>query len=173
MRIRRALPFALALALSPLFGCATIVNGSHQTIHVETDPPGATVTALGESHTSPVDLVLPRREKNVEITVEKAGYVTKRIPLARKTSPSTWLNLLAIPAGAGVGAATYSSGSSDWFRVNQAESAAGGALVGGALSGLGFAIDASSGAIHRFDPPAIAVKLEPNASGAPRVGAIP
>jgi hypothetical protein len=161
MRIRRALPFVFTLALFPLFGCATIMNGSHQTIHVETDPPGATVTVLGERYTSPFDLVLPRRSDGVELVIEKAGYLPKKIPLARRTSANTWFNLLAIPIGAGIGAASYSSNSDDWFHVNQSASIAGSALVGGAVSGLGFAIDASSGAIHRFDPPAIAVRLEP------------
>ena len=156
---RRAFPLALPLALAPLAGCATILNGSQQTIHVETDPPGATVTALGESHTNPVDLVLPRKEKNLEVIVEKEGYVTKRIPLARKTSANSWLNLLAIPAGAAIGAGSYSS-SSGSFGLDQSASTAAGAVAETAVSGLGFVIDASSGAIHRFDPPAIAVKLE-------------
>jgi hypothetical protein len=157
MWTRRAFP--LALALAPLAGCATVLNGSHQTIHVETDPPAATVTALGESHTSPVDLVLPRKEKSIEVVVEKEGYVAKRIPLARKTSANKWLNFLAIPAGAAIGAASYSP-TSGWFSLDRSASTAVGAVVGAAVSGLGFVIDASSGAIHRFDPPAIAVRLE-------------
>jgi hypothetical protein len=169
MRIRRALPIVFVLAFSPLSGCATIINGSHQTIHVETDPAGATVTVLGERYTSPFDLVLPRRSDGVELVIDKAGYLPKTIPLARRTSASTWLNLLAVPAGAGIGAASTSSSSSDWFHVNQSASIAGGALVGGAVSGLGFAIDASSGAIHRFDPPAIAVRLEPEPPAPPPV----
>ena len=91
--------------------------------------------------------------------VEKEGYVTKRIPLARKTSANSWLNLLAIPAGAAIGAGSYSS-SSGSFGLDQSASTAAGAVAETAVSGLGFVIDASSGAIHRFDPPAIAVKLE-------------
>ena len=100
MRIRRALPFAFILALSPLaHGCATILNGPNQTIHVETDPPGATVTVAGESHTSPVDLVLKRATKGLVVVIEKEGYVTRKVPLERGASPSTWINFVGLPAG--------------------------------------------------------------------------
>lgn len=158
MRTRRALPFALALALAPLGGCATILNGSRQTIHVETDPPGATVTVAGERHTSPVDLVLPRKAEGLEVVVEKEGYVTKRVPVGRRTSGNTWLNFLGIPAGAAAGAAIGASSGTGW---NQFENGGTGALVGAAaLTGIGFVVDAGSGALYRLDPPAIAVKLE-------------
>lgn len=159
MRIRTLLPFAIAFALGPLAGCATVLNGSRQTIHVETDPPGATVTVAGERHTSPVDLVLPRKAEDLEVVVEKEGYVAKRIPLVRKTSGNTWLNFVGIPVGAAAGG---SIGASSGSGFNQFDNGATGVLIGAAaVTGLGFAVDAGTGAIHRFDPPAIAVRLDP------------
>jgi hypothetical protein len=160
MRIRRALPFAFALALSPLLlGCATVLHGTRQTVHVETDPPGATVTVLGERHTSPVDVVLPRKSENLEVVIEMDGYVTKRIPLVRKVAGGTWLNFLGLPAGAVAGAAI---GANHSGTATEFQNGATGMAVGAfALTGLGFAVDAGTGAMYRLDPPAIAVKLEP------------
>ncbi len=160
MRIRRALPLAFVLALSPLFGCATIAHGNHQTVHVETDPPGATFTLLGKSYTTPVDVEVPRKSKDVELVLEKDGYAVKRVALARKRSSSTWANLFWIPAGAGIGALA-ASGSSGWFRPTPGESAAGGAVAGAIVSGVGLIVDGASGATYGFDPPFIAVRLEP------------
>lgn len=160
MRIRRALPLALAVAFAPFWGCATVVNGNSQTIHVETDPPGATVSVGGERHTSPVDLVIPRKSKDVEIVIEKEGWITKRIPLLRKLSATTWWNLTWIPVGAGIGAVTYSTGSG-WFQPSQAETAGAAAVAGALVAGTGFLIDGASGANWRFEPPAVIVKLEP------------
>jgi hypothetical protein len=167
MRIRRALPFAQALALFPLLsGCATIAHGNHQTVHVETDPPGATFTLLGKTYTTPVDVEVPRKAKDVEVVLGKDGYAVKRVALARKRSSATWANLLWIPAGAGIGALA-ASGSSEWFAPTPGESAAGGAVAGAIVSGVSLIVDGASGANYGFDPPFIAVKLEPAPSAAP------
>jgi len=165
MRCRRPPLLALAIALAPLFGCATILNGPNQTIHVETDPPGATVTVGSERHTSPVDLVLKRASRDLVVVIEKDGYVTRKVPLERGASPNTWINFVGLPAGLVAGAAIGGNQSSDsWEEVSHG--AVG--LVIGALvvPGVMFAVDAASGAIHRLDPPFIAVKLEPAAPAA-------
>jgi hypothetical protein len=159
MRIRCALPFAFALSLSPLLGCATLVNGGRQTIHVETDPPGATVTVAGERQTSPVDLVLSRRTEDAEVLIEKDGYVAKKISLTRSASRNTWLNFIGLPAGAVAGAAIGGNGKSG---LDELGNGVAGMVIGAfVLPGVLFAVDASTGAIHRLDPPAIAVRLEP------------
>lgn len=164
MRIRRALPFGFAFALSPLFGCATILNGPNQTIHVETDPSGATVTVAGESHTSPADLVLKRASKDLVVVIEKDGYVTRKVPLARGASRNTWLNFVGLPAGAVAGAAIGAQNSQGLDEISSgATGLAIGALV---VPGVLFAVDGASGSIHRLDPPFIAVKLEPVAPAA-------
>jgi hypothetical protein len=166
MRIRRAVPLALALAAAPLGGCATIAHGSRQTVHVETDPPGATVTVAGERHTSPVDLVLPRKSEGLEVLIEKDGYVPKKIPLVRKTAGSTWFNFFGVPIGSAAGGAIAASRSSSDLSAG-IENTAGG-MIGGAVlvTGAFFVVDAASGAMHRLDPPALAVRLEPVAPAA-------
>lgn len=160
MRHRRPPLLALAVAMSPLLGCATILNGPNQTIHVETDPPGATVTVGSERHTSPVDLVLKRATKGLVVVIEKDGYVTRKVPLERGASPNTWINFVGLPAGLVAGAAIGGNQSSDAYEElsNGATGLVIGALV---VPGAMFAVDAASGSIHRLDPPFIAVKLEP------------
>lgn len=161
MRTRRALPFAFVLALSPsLLGCATIAHGSRQTVHVETDPPGATFALLGKRYTTPVDVQIPRKTQDVELVLEKDGYAVKRVALARKRSSTTWANLLWIPAGAGAGALA-ASGSSGWFAPTPGEAVAGGAVAGALVSGVALLVDGASHANYEFDPPFIAAKLEP------------
>jgi hypothetical protein len=165
MRIRRALPFAFVLALSPLFGCATILNGPNQTIHVETDPPGATVTVGSERHTSPVDLVLERASKGLVVVIEKDGYVTRKVTLERGASPNTWINFVGLPVGLVAGAAIGGNQSSNSYE--EFSNGATGLVIGAlAVPGVMFAVDAASGSIHRLDPPLIAVKLEPAAPAA-------
>lgn len=159
MRIRRTRNLALALALFPLFGCATILNGPNQTIHVETDPPGATVTVAGERHTSPVDLVLKRSSKDLVVVIEMEGYVTRKVALERGASPNTWINFVGLPAGVVAGAAIGAQNSEGW---NELSSGATGLVIGAlVVPAAMFAVDGASGAIHRLDPPFIAVKLEP------------
>ena len=168
MRTRRALPFAFVLAFSPFLpGCATILNGPNQTIHVETDPPGATVRVAGETHTSPVDLVLKRAAKGLVVVIEKEGYVTRKVPLERGASPNTWINFVGLPAGLVAGAAIGAQNSEGLDEISSgATGLAIGALV---VPSAMFAVDAASGSIHRLDPPLIAVKLEP----APPPAALP
>jgi len=161
MRIRRSLPFAFVLALSPLlFGCATILNGPNQTIHVDTDPPGATVTVAGERHTSPVDLVLKRATKGLVVVIEKEGYVTRKVPLERGASPNTWINFVGLPAGVVAGAAIGGNQSSNWSE--ELDNGITGLVIGAlVVPGIMFGLDAATGSIHRLNPPLIAVKLEP------------
>jgi hypothetical protein len=161
MRIRRAFPFAFVLALSPLAqGCATILNGPNQTIHVETDPPGATVTVAGESHTSPVDLVLRRASSGLVVVIEKKGYITRNVPLERNSSPNTWINFVGLPAGVVAGAAIGGNQSSNWSE--EVDNGITGLVIGAlVVPGIMFGVDAATGSIHRLNPPFIAVKLEP------------
>jgi hypothetical protein len=160
MRLRRPPLLALAVALAPLFGCATILNGPNQTIHVETDPPGATVTVAGETHTSPVDLVLKRATKGLVVVIEKEGYVSRKVALERGASGNTWINFVGLPVGLVAGAAIGGNQSNNSYEElsNGATGLVIGALV---VPGVMFAVDGASGSIHRLDPPFIAVKLEP------------
>lgn len=75
---RRAACACVALsAVLTLPGCATIVNGKEQTIHIETEPPGAQLTILpiGERYRSPADVEL-KRLYVYTVRAEYPGYET-------------------------------------------------------------------------------------------------
>ncbi|HEX7614116.1 MAG TPA: hypothetical protein VF554_02455 [Thermoanaerobaculia bacterium] len=156
----RPLGVALLLVLSPLLpGCATVIHGTRQDVRVETDPPGATASAGDQKITTPGVLKLKRKEKALEIVVEKAGYETRRVALTRKDSGWDWLNTIGIPVGIGTGGAIGHRSDSGFLAF---EGAATGALIGGVvLSGAGFLIDNGNGAAYKLDPPLVVLRLEP------------
>ncbi len=152
------MPFLLVLA--PLLsGCATVIHGTRQDVRVETDPSGATASAGDQKITTPGVLRLKRKEKALEIVVEKEGYETRRVALTRKDSGWDWLNAIGIPVGIGVGGAIGHRSDSGFLAF---EGAATGAIIGGAaLSGAGFLIDNGNGAAYKLDPPLVVLRLEP------------
>ncbi len=77
-------------------GCATIVHGKRQTIHVETNVPGVTVTTNRSSEPliTPADLVL-KRKTDYDLTFEKAGYKTQRKQVDQDISGWFWMNILS------------------------------------------------------------------------------
>ena len=156
----RPLGMSALLVLAPfLSGCATVIHGTHQDVRVETDPPGATAWAGGQRITTPGVLNLKRKEKALEIVVEKEGYETRRVAMTRKDSGWDWLNTIGIPAGIGVGGAIGHRSDSGFLAF---EGAATGAVIGGAvLSGAGFLIDNGNGAAYKLDPPLVVLRLEP------------
>jgi hypothetical protein len=156
---RRPLGGLLFVALAPLAsGCATVIHGTRQNVRVETDPPGATASAGDQRITTPGVLKLKRKEKALEIVVEKEGYETRRVALTRKDSGWQWLNMIGIPAGIVAGASVGHTNDEGL----DFSGAATGAVVGGVvLSGAGFLIDYGDGAAYKLDPPLVVVRLEP------------
>ena len=156
----RPLGMPLLLVLAPLLsGCATVINGTHQNVRVETDPPGATASAGDQKITTPGVLKLKRKEKALEIVVEKEGYETRRVALTRRESGLEWLNTIGIPGGIAVGAAVGHRSDSGFLDF---QGAATGAVIGGVvLSGAGFLIDYGDGAAYKLDPPLVVLRLEP------------
>jgi hypothetical protein len=157
----RLLPAFLLFGLTT--GCATVVHGVHQEIRVETDPPGATASAEGQTITTPGALRLHRSAKDLEVVVEKEGYVTRRVALSRKTSGAVWGNLGFIPFGAAAGAAigsTTTKDSSKWF--SELEGGTYGVFVGGLVApAAAIAVDYATGGAYKLDPPTIVLRLEP------------
>ena len=156
----RSLGMSLLLVLAPLLsGCATVIHGTLQDVRVETDPPGATASVGDQKITTPGVLKLKRKEKALEIVVEKRGYETRRVALTRKDSGWDWLNAIGIPVGIVVGGAIGHRSDSGFLAF---EGAATGAVIGGvALSGAGFLIDNGDGAAYKLDPPLVVLRLEP------------
>ena len=138
MRLLRLLPALLPLALGT--GCATVLHGSHQKVPVETDPPGATASADGQTITTPGVLKLERRRKIVVVIVEKEGYISRRLALSRR----------------------------EWGleRTNWAFGLVGGTLTSSfagvvALPLVAVGIDYATGAAYRLEPSKIVLRLEP------------
>jgi hypothetical protein len=75
---------AALVAVAFLQGCATMMNGTTQTVRIETDPPGATLTILpdGVQAVSPAEIELGRKAfRTIEVRLD--GYEVTRIYLDR------------------------------------------------------------------------------------------
>lgn len=66
----------LATAGLLLSGCATLIHGSHQTIPITTDPPGAQLSIGGSQYVTSADVSLAR-DQEYQAVVTKPGYVCK------------------------------------------------------------------------------------------------
>lgn len=88
-----------ALALAAASGCATIVNGTRQTVEFQSNPAGATVLVDGRYlGGTPVAAEL-ERDKNHHVRIGLPGYLTFDMLLERRTSGWAWGNLLLGSAG--------------------------------------------------------------------------
>jgi hypothetical protein len=64
---------AFAAAGLLLNGCATLIHGSHQTIPITSDPPGAQLNIGGSQYITPADVSLAR-DQEYQAVVTKPGY---------------------------------------------------------------------------------------------------
>jgi len=95
----RILPFLLcSCLLLNGYGCATLMNGKHQTISLETTPPGAMVKLEDREFSSPLKLELRRSVMNKTFEISKEGYMPKSVTLRSKKSGWTTGNLLLLLA---------------------------------------------------------------------------
>lgn len=90
----------LSLSMAFLFllqsGCASIVGGKYETVHIETTPAGANVRTERDDKQgiSPTDISLKRKNEH-EIIIEKEGFKTKRIVVDTDLRGWFWMNLLS------------------------------------------------------------------------------
>ena len=86
----------LVAVLTLQTGCASIVGGKHQSVHVETNPPGASIKTFREdaSGISPTDFVLKRKREH-QLIIEKAGYKTKKVFVENEIRGWFWMNMLS------------------------------------------------------------------------------
>ncbi len=84
-----------ALFIGAMSGCSTIINGTTQDVSVSSDPPGARVTADGNSvGVTPVVLDLKRKDNHI-ITVSMEGFHTEQIAVTKVLSGAVAGNILA------------------------------------------------------------------------------
>ena len=73
-------------------GCATLISGTHQTVRVDSYPPGAHVTFGDQTGITPVSFVADKkRDDAVRIS---QGPDTRVVVLKRSLDPMTLLNLI-------------------------------------------------------------------------------
>ena len=84
----------IAAGLVVLYGCATVINHTTQSVFLQTDPPGATATIDGAKQVAtPVSIKL-KRGKDHMITFDKPGYKTTTITIDREMSGWVWGNIV-------------------------------------------------------------------------------
>lgn len=159
MRRLRLLPPLLFSCLAT--GCATVIHGVHQDVRVETNPPGATASVNGQTITTPGVLKLRRKEKTLEVLVEKEGYASRRVTLTRKESGLIWANMGFLPVGFYAGASIGASTSTNSFGTAFEHMGTGGVVGGVTLPLAAIGLDHATGAAYKLDPPTIVLRLEP------------
>lgn len=134
-------------------GCATVHNGRYQEIDVVTDPAGASIEInCGKpqpTSLTPATVRLPRGAEECSLTLTRDGFQSETI--AFDSSPSSWVwgNFGAPIIGGAVGATRQSDQAFVDFFV--------GALIGG----VGFGVDALTGAMWQLEPARVERKLTP------------
>ena len=75
--------------------CATAINGTTQRVAVASDPPGAQVYVNDAPvGVTPAFVDVPRRDRDLELRLDKDGYEPARLALEREFSGWSWGNVL-------------------------------------------------------------------------------
>ena len=94
------LRLALLLPLALLPACATIVNGSSQTVTVSTTPPAATCTLdrvgqrIGAIAATPGSVRVDKSKNDLSVTCAKDGYQTATVTHPPSFGGATFANIL-------------------------------------------------------------------------------
>lgn len=98
---RRIQSLAIAIVLSTQFsGCATLVEGSAQTVRVETDPPGARCvitrngTVVSEIPSTPATISLAKEKGDLAMRCSKRGYLDSGLEQSAEFSGTVFGNIL-------------------------------------------------------------------------------
>lgn len=94
--MRKTVSLYLVLCMVAQTGCASIVGGKHQTLHIESNPVGAKVITSREDTEgiTPTDLVLKRKHE-YQLIFEKPGYKTKKVNIDNELRGWFWMNILS------------------------------------------------------------------------------
>ena len=134
-------------------GCATVRNGSHQEVMVVTDPAGASVEVrCGKPQpaaVTPTTVRLPRRADECSLVLSREGFQPETVVFDSSPSRWVWGNFAAPVAGGVIGA------------TRQSDQAFVDFLVGALIGGVGFGVDALTGAMWEFEPARVERKLTP------------
>ncbi len=76
--VRRILCATLILSL-PTGGCALIVNGTQDSVFIDSQPPGATVRVDGQAVARTPAKIYLHRGYSQQVTLEKEGYLPENV----------------------------------------------------------------------------------------------
>jgi len=113
--MRTARVFVCGAALLLFQGCASILEGTDQTITVETSPEGANCRFYREGIVvgqviTPGGLVVEKTKHDMTVECEKEGYETARTHLESGIEGAAWANIIL---GGGIGWAIDSAAGAD------------------------------------------------------------
>ena len=134
-------------------GCATLHNGRHQEISVVSDPAGANVEVrcgkLQPAAVTPTTVRLPRRVEQCSLILTRPGFQSETVVFDSGPSRWFWANF----AGPIVGGVSGATRHSDLAFLDF--------LFGAFIGGVGFSIDALTGAMWELEPGKVERKLVP------------
>ena len=144
---------ALVVVVMFTQACATVHNGRYQEISVVSDPAGADVEVrCGKAQpaaVTPATVRLPRRVEQCSLVLTRSGFQPETVVFESSPSGWFWANFAGPIAGGAVGATRQSDQAFIDFLI--------GALVGG----VGFGVDAMTGAMWQLEPASVERKLVP------------
>jgi hypothetical protein len=92
--LRRNIALSLILGSLTVSGCASIVDGTSQTVTFNSNPNGATIAINGTPvGVTPLSTQV-KRSKDMVIAVSKKGYEAQQMPLQTKINTYFWGNIL-------------------------------------------------------------------------------
>lgn len=77
-----------------LTGCATVVNGRHQALSINSNPPGATFEVDGFTGTTPSTVKVKRSSSYHKVAIQMPGYQPTEQTVGRRWSPWVAGNIL-------------------------------------------------------------------------------
>jgi len=164
----------LAAGLFALARCATMAHSDFEQIPVRSTPSGADVTldcgrGAMRIGTTPITLMIHRKDTNCSVTIAKSGWTDMRVELHRTIAKASLFDLLA----GGVAAAIVANTSIDFSAENGTSSggdvsvsasgsgSASPALAGGVVLSGAVLVDAATGALFAHSPSRVDVTLQP------------
>ncbi len=134
-------------------GCATVQNGRYQEVRVVSDPAGADVEVrcgkVQAAAVTPATVRLPRRVEECSLVLTHDGFHPETVVFESGPDGWFWANFAGPVAGGAVGA------------TRQSDQALVDFLFGAVLGGIGFGVDAMTGAMWELEPAAVERKLVP------------
>src|SRR5207302_7076201 len=105
-----------------LAGCATIMEGTSQSVQITTTPPGARCfidregARLGEVGSTPGSIRLDKSKNDIVVTCAKEGFQPATVAQSPSFSGTTFGNIIV---GGGIGAIADAASGANYYYPNQ------------------------------------------------------